>query len=271
MAFNYADYYITIGEKKLKQTTTTRDGVTTTANYYYGNNIHIQPTREITYNSKGEKLTTFLKYPHDFSTSPYTAMVNKHIYAPVIEQLDYNGTTYLQKHRTEYQQWSANIIAPSQVTITKSNGESESPITFNYYDDRGNVLSLVRDGQSNYECYVWGYNKTYPIAKIKTASYTLYSTILAVLGGSAAVNTFCNTAYPTDAEVKTFLAPLHTDTRLKNAQVTTYTYKPLVGMTSATEPNGVITHYDYDDFGRLWRIRDDSGRILKTYEYHYKQ
>jgi YD repeat-containing protein len=58
---------------------------------------------------------------------------------------------------------------------------------------------------------------------------------------------------------------------LTNSLVTTYTYKPLIGMTSQTDPNGVTTYYEYDSFGRLKFIKDDKGNMLKKYEYHYKE
>ena len=51
--------------------------------------------------------------------------------------------------------------------------------------------------------------------------------------------------------------------------VTTYTYKPLVGMTSATDPSGKTTYYDYDDSGRLKTIKDDDENVLKEIKYKY--
>jgi YD repeat-containing protein len=54
------------------------------------------------------------------------------------------------------------------------------------------------------------------------------------------------------------------------AQMTTYTYSPLVGMTSQTDVGNRVTYYQYDGLARLKRIRDQDYNILKTYEYQYQ-
>ena len=54
------------------------------------------------------------------------------------------------------------------------------------------------------------------------------------------------------------------------AQMTTYTYSPLIGMTSQADVGNRVTYYEYDGFQRLKRIRDQDYNILKTYEYQYQ-
>ncbi len=52
--------------------------------------------------------------------------------------------------------------------------------------------------------------------------------------------------------------------------VTTYTYKPLVGVTSKTDPHGETIYYEYDSAGRLSKIKDKNNQIIEEYNYHYK-
>jgi YD repeat-containing protein len=55
-----------------------------------------------------------------------------------------------------------------------------------------------------------------------------------------------------------------------NSQVTSYTYRPLVGVTSITDAKGLTTYYEYDSFQRLKSVKDQNGNILKQTDYHYK-
>jgi len=55
-----------------------------------------------------------------------------------------------------------------------------------------------------------------------------------------------------------------------NAQMTTYTYSPLIGMTSVCSYNGAVVYYEYDGLGRLKLIKDQDGNIIKTIDYNYQ-
>jgi YD repeat-containing protein len=56
----------------------------------------------------------------------------------------------------------------------------------------------------------------------------------------------------------------------QGSQMTTYTYSPLMGMTSQCDVDSRVTYYTYDALGRLRYIRDQDGNIIKTYQYHYQ-
>jgi len=53
------------------------------------------------------------------------------------------------------------------------------------------------------------------------------------------------------------------------AQMTTYTYSPLVGTTTSCDVDNKVTYYFYDAYQRLKRIKDQDGNIIKTFQYHY--
>ena len=52
------------------------------------------------------------------------------------------------------------------------------------------------------------------------------------------------------------------------AQVSTFRYRPLVGMIQRTEPDGTSTYYEYDSLGRVTAIKDTNSTKLSTIEYH---
>ena len=56
----------------------------------------------------------------------------------------------------------------------------------------------------------------------------------------------------------------------KGAQMSTYTYAPLIGMTTHCDASGHLTYYTYDGLGRLHLIKDQYGNILKRYDYEYQ-
>jgi YD repeat-containing protein len=55
-----------------------------------------------------------------------------------------------------------------------------------------------------------------------------------------------------------------------DAQMTTYTHKPLIGITSQTDAKGQTIYYEYDEFQRLKNVKDQNGNIIKNNIYHYK-
>jgi YD repeat-containing protein len=112
--------------------------------------------------------------------------------------------------------------------------------------------------------YLWGYTNTLPIAKIENAGYEEVRTELTSMGYSVE-----NLQTQTDTQLRVIFQSLRNRPAMKDAMITSYTHKPLVGMTSETDPSGKTTFYEYDYFGRLQYIKNHDGHYIKEYKYHY--
>ena len=53
------------------------------------------------------------------------------------------------------------------------------------------------------------------------------------------------------------------------SQMNTYTFNPLIGMTSESDVNGKTTYYEYDALNRLSVVRNEDKDIIKTICYNY--
>ncbi|MGY0426963.1 MAG: hypothetical protein ACWIPI_09100 [Polaribacter sp.] len=171
-------------------------------------------------------------------------------------------------------------------TYSTSNKLEDRVVYHNYYAN-GNIKEVSKkDGV--YIVYLWGYNQTQPIAKIENATSSEVSR--ALLNLNANYNTikkiqnlsnldndrtidFVNTngtitKIGKEGNLREALRNLRN--ALPNAQVSTYTYDPLIGVTSITDPRGQTIYYYYDNFNRLQYVKDQEGNILSKNEYNYK-
>jgi len=55
-----------------------------------------------------------------------------------------------------------------------------------------------------------------------------------------------------------------------DAQMESYTYDELNGITSKTDANDITTYFEYDELGRLSSVKDFKINPLKQFYYHYK-
>lgn len=156
--------------------------------------------------------------------------------------------------------WNCEIDAPIDLALFTENLYKKK--VTNFQDSQSNLLGQNQDDAIDY-AYIWGYNNTYPIAKITNATH---ANVMSVLDASVLSNN------PSKDEVQAYLAPLAINNATKNAQVTFFTYKPAVGMKTMTDPRGVTTYYEYDNFNRLkqtYIIENGEKKILQKNDYHY--
>lgn len=107
--------------------------------------------------------------------------------------------------------------------------------------------------------YIWAFNGQLPVAKIKgRPRQGINNTTLSNLENATYFN------------LQTRLLALRNDPYLEGAMVTTYTYEPLCGIKTITDPKGDTITYHYDALGRLDFVTDKEGNRLSENEYNYR-
>ncbi|ATL47897.1 hypothetical protein COR50_12375 [Chitinophaga caeni] len=223
-----------------------------------------------TLTSKNEVLSTNYYYPFqqgsltDLPAGQATLLnslqtINR-INQPV-EIRRYKEGDLLETVQRQYNSYSASRIYPSAILTSINNNPLEKKIQMNLYDDTGNILEQ-RKADDITETYIWGYKSLYPVAKVIGSDYN-------TVQGFIDQDMLNNAHNYTDEQIRTELNKIRTGLANTNAQVFTYTYKAMVGMTSETSASGVTTYYEYDNRGRLWLVKDQNGKIIKMICYNY--
>lgn len=191
-------------ERIYGQGSTATQYIETITNYNYENSVHGLLTHSSTIDSKQIVLGSRTKYPLDytFTTQPITQdfakgiklLQDKHILVPVIEQLQtktIGNTTYItggslvEYHPDKPFQksiWVLELEDPildTESNFTKSKIDANNNfiydsryvkrINFDTFDEKGNLLQQNKTDDIT-QAYIWGYNKTMPIAQVINAN-----------------------------------------------------------------------------------------------------
>lgn len=194
----------------------------------------------------------------------YQEMINEYILSPAIQVISKTNQVQTNLIRTNYYQPFNGLYVPQSIqTQETTNDPIVTRLVYLRHDVRGNVLSLSKDGGAALN-YLWAYKGQYPVAKILNADYAAIENIM----GTAAIASFCNTN-PVKTDIDSFIAPLKS--AMPGSQITTYSYRPLTGLTSMTDPKGNTAYFNYDSFQRLENVYDQDGNIIRNYQYNFKQ
>lgn len=218
----------------------------------------------ITLNSRNESIRQNYFYPNDMVTAGrdpgniYQQMINRHIIGPVVESVTFKNNIQQVLTRKNFFNPHPDVFVPQDVVSKIKTLPEEARVLFNKYSANGCLLEQQMAANVK-ETYLWGYHSQYPVAKVVGSDYNsaLQHVSQSILANPA-----------NDQALRVELNKLRTN--LPGAQVTTFTYNPLTGVTSETDPAGRTIYYEYDDFGRLKLVKDQSNRILRQFDYRYQ-
>ena len=251
---------------------------TTTTEYRSGGNTIVK-TKDYLYNTTNHQVAqidestglpnqtrrTRIIYSADGTDVFSRWMKNAHRLNDVVEtktMLVENGQEQCQS--TQHTNYTSRYVngashyLPGSLSTSIGDNTPETRAVYSY-DDSLNVCAIAVDGMET--VYIWSYKGQYPIAMIEGLSYAEVESAV----GTSLISTLLRKAEPSTGDYNSICNAI----KQIGGHVTTYTYKPLVGITSQTQPNGNTLYYDYDSFGRLESIRDNDGNIVKSYEYNY--
>lgn len=262
--------------------------------FSYENPAHLQLTKSEETSSGGKKIINAMVYPQDYQSgnSIVDQLISKNITDIPLETIRYqqaNGNTNIISGSAilykpggtglKDEVYSLQSSSPIDQTFFKFSNKSIGILPFasgsatpqtidsryglslkyDIYDNKGNVLQATgRDRVI--KSYIWGYNQQYPVAEIIGKNYAD-----AISQSGIDLTVVANPL--SEASLQTELNKLRT---VQGVIVKTYTYKPLIGISSETDSRGLTTYYIYDNLNRLSLIKDNNTNIIKKFCYNYK-
>lgn len=262
--FQVWKYPYILSRVDLVKTTTTEncsDGSTivNTKEYSYNRTNHLVSQIDESTSLSNQTKRTKIIYSADGMHYPTYFMMNAFRLNDIMESKEFLVTDdeteeHIRTDKTSYD--NSPYFLPVAYSTSIGNNPIETRARYSY-DAKNNICSVETDGTET--VYVWSYSGQYPIAKIEGLSYSEVQNVVDI-------SYLLNKVQPSEEDMNTIRSSIIG----AGGHITTYTYRPLVGITSQTLPNGMTTRYEYDGYGRLVNIIDNNGSIISSYNYNYK-
>ncbi len=229
----------------------------TNTEYNYNNTIHMQLSSQIATTSKGQTVENRYFYPGDadVAAEPLSGnLLTANRLVPIKTQTFLNSNKTAESKKI-FKDWGNGLMQPEIVQSSKGTAALENRVRIIALDNTNGNLWQQKIENGMDITYLWGYHGMYPIAKIENAAYADVKSALGI----------------TDEAIKSLTeVPQTLRTLLPNSFITSYTYKPGVGIISSTDPKGVTTKFEYDAFNRLKLTKDQNSKIISENIYNYR-
>lgn len=191
----------------------------------------------------------------------------------------FKNSTLLFQNEITYKTINSNpksLVVDEYKKIFPGNINLPEKIKFTKYDSYGNIIEFRKEN-ANPVSIIYNSKGTYPLVKLEGATYSDLTNYLVniqkpyISNSTDAQNNLADPlayANAKDVELRGYFTEMSKN--LPNAFVTSYTYDSYNRLKTITTPIGIVEFYEYDNIGRLINIKDNSGKLLKEFNYNYK-
>jgi YD repeat-containing protein len=246
----YPSYFMLTNEKKVNYFNNEQDSVVTITDYKLLDPDNFNSVTSTT--SLSDDIVSVSKY---YCKSDVVNYHNSNIDSVVYKTND------IETSKLKYSYTSPYLPRLSSVYNYKGDNCKEyTELKYNGY----NKVTEVKT-KRDIIAYIWAYGNTKPVLKAVGITFSELEDVIESNGKT--INWINDTMKTDEDSVNAFFNKLRDV--LPKVFITTYTYEPLKGISSITDPNGRTTYYDYDFYGRLTDVKDDNKFIINSYEYNY--
>ncbi len=206
-----------------------------------------------------------LKEVYTYSYETDSPIKNLNVLGAIVQHNSKKNGITLYSKKNNYEIVNQNS---SQMPVLRSqeltrDGVTETRARFLQFDDYGNRVHIEIDGNNVF--HLWSYKGKYLIAEVRGCdSYNTFKAAVEDVFGRS-----IGQVPHLDDVSQAQLYALRNDSQLEGTSVTTAYYKPLIGVTSVTDPSGRTMSYAYDEqTGKLSEIRDDNGNLMQEFDYY---
>lgn len=233
-------------------------------------NAFWESRKDITYPVTGNDLTSpsLNSYPHAQD------LFNQNRVSTPME-IEITGRSY-SKQLFEYDQFQSGVVSIKKVqTILRDNETLKTAEVLSRNDYGMPTEILQKNGKTL--SIIYGYQQSQIIAMVNGENYSSinswlnsdYNKSISYLSQLSDADT--NTS--SEAALRSWLNNLRNSIESRSpgsTTIQTFTYDPMIGITSVTDERGNTSYYDYDQFDRLRSVKNTDSNLLQYFQYNLK-